>query len=115
MEVLQLGGIIRTNSSSVAGAYAEYMLDRVSCGVLFIGVDGIDLDFGFSISNLTEANINQKMINASQVVVVLADSFKFGKRGIGKICELEDRKRVVKGKSVSVRVDRGGHRINNTK
>ncbi|HWK56569.1 MAG TPA: DeoR/GlpR family DNA-binding transcription regulator [Parapedobacter sp.] len=89
IEVLQLGGIIRTNSSSVAGSYAEYMLDRVSCGVLFIGVDGIDLDFGFSISNLTEANINQKMINASQVVVVLADSSKFGKRGIGKICELE--------------------------
>ena len=89
VEVLQLGGVIRTNSSSVAGSYAEYMLDRVSCGVLFIGVDGIDLEFGFSISNLTEANINQKMINASQVVVVLADSSKFGKRGIGKICELD--------------------------
>ncbi|MEC3878401.1 DeoR/GlpR family DNA-binding transcription regulator [Parapedobacter sp. 10938] len=89
VEVLQLGGIIRTNSSSVAGSYAEYMLDRVSCGVLFIGVDGIDLGFGFSISNLTEANINQRMINASQVVVVLADSSKFGKRGIGKICELD--------------------------
>ncbi len=89
IEVLQLGGIIRTNSSSVAGSYAEYMLDRVSCGVLFIGVDGIDFDFGFSISNLTEANINQKMIHSSQVVVVVADSSKFGKRGIGKICELE--------------------------
>ncbi len=94
-EVLQLGGIIRPNSSSVAGSYAEYMLDRISCGVLFIGVDGIDLDFGFSISNLTEANINQKMINASQIVVVLADSSKFGKRGIGKICDLEQVQYVV--------------------
>ena len=101
MEVLQLGGIIRTNSSSVAGAYAEYMLDRVSCGVLFIGVDGIDLDFGFSISNLTEANINQKMINASQVVVVLADSSKFGKRGIGKICELEQVQYIITDAGVS--------------
>ncbi|MFC3198375.1 DeoR/GlpR family DNA-binding transcription regulator [Parapedobacter deserti] len=89
VEVLQLGGLIRPSSSSVAGSYVEYMLDRVSCGVLFIGVDGVDLDFGFSISNLTEANINQKMINTSQIVVVLADSSKFGKRGIAKICELE--------------------------
>jgi DeoR family transcriptional regulator of aga operon len=95
IEVLQLGGLIRTNSSSVAGAYAEYMLDGLSCGVLFIGVDGIDLDFGFSISNLTEARINQKMIGTAQIVVVLADSSKFGKRGIGKICELEQVQYVV--------------------
>lgn len=101
VEVLQLGGLIRANSSSVAGAYAEYMLDRVSCGVLFIGVDGIDFDFGFSISNLTEANINQKMIDASQVVVVLADSSKFGKRGIGKICELEQVQYIVTDQGVS--------------
>ncbi|MFC7525221.1 DeoR/GlpR family DNA-binding transcription regulator [Parapedobacter sp. GCM10030251] len=101
VEVLQLGGLIRPNSSSVAGAYAEYMLDRVSCGVLFIGVDGIDFDFGFSISNLTEANINQKMINASQIIVVLADSSKFGKRGIGKICELEQVQYVVTDQGVS--------------
>src|SRR5690606_22941104 len=101
VEVLQLGGLIRPNSSSVAGAYAEYMLDRVSCGVLFIGVDGIDFDFGFSISNLTEANINQKTIDASQIIVVLADSSKFGKRGIGKICELEQVQYVVTDQGVS--------------
>ena len=101
VEVLQLGGLIRPNSSSVAGSYAEYMLDRVSCGVLFIGVDGIDLGFGFSISNLTEANINQKMINTAQIIVVLADSSKFGKRGIGKICELEQVQYIVKDGGVS--------------
>lgn len=106
VEVLQLGGLIRPNSSSVAGAYAEYMLDRVSCGVLFIGVDGIDFDFGFSISNLTEANINQKMINASQIVVVLADSSKFGKRGIGKICDLEQVQYIVTDSGIPERVVR---------
>lgn len=59
--------------------------------------------FGFSISNLTEAYINQKMINASQVVVVLADSSKFGRRGIGKIGELEQVQYIV--------TDRGGCRL----
>jgi DeoR family transcriptional regulator of aga operon len=89
VEVLQLGGLIRQNSSSVAGSYAEYILEHISCGVLFIGVDGIDFDFGLSISNLTEAGLNQKMINTAQIVVVLADHTKFGKRGIGKICDLD--------------------------
>lgn len=90
IEVLQLGGLVRPSSSSVAGVHAEYILENISCGVLFLGVDGIDIDFGLSISNLAEAGLNQKMIRAAQQVAVLADSTKFGKRGIGKICELGD-------------------------
>ncbi|GAA4436266.1 transcriptional repressor AgaR [Ravibacter arvi] len=89
VEVLQLGGIIRQNSSSVAGAFAEYMLATVSCGILFLGVDGIDLEFGFTISNLTEAGLNQKMIESAQSVAILADHTKFGKRGIAKICDFD--------------------------
>jgi len=50
VEVLQLGGLVRQNSSSVAGAFAERILDEISCGILFIGVDGIDPDFGLSIT-----------------------------------------------------------------
>lgn len=90
IEVLQLGGIIRQNSSSVAGNFAEYMLNSISCGLIFLGVDGIDLDFGFTISNLTEAGLNQKMIKSAQSVVILADHTKFRKRGIAKICNIED-------------------------
>lgn len=89
VEVLQLGGIVRQNSSSVAGSYAERQLDDISCGILFLGVDGIDLDFGFSITNLAEASLNQKMIESAQVVAVLADSTKFGRRGLGKVCNFD--------------------------
>jgi DeoR family transcriptional regulator of aga operon len=64
------------------------MLEDISSGILFIGVDGIDLDFGFSITNLAEASLNKQMINSAQVVAVLADSSKFGKRGLGKICDI---------------------------
>lgn len=90
IEVLQLGGLIRPSSSSVAGQYAMRILDDVSCGILFLGVDGIDLEFGITISNITEATLNQKMLQTSQKVVVLADSTKFGRRGLGKVCNLED-------------------------
>lgn len=89
VEVFQLGGLIRSNSSSVAGSHAERVLEEISCGVLFLGVDGIDLDFGFSITNLAEATLNQKMIDTAQTVVIMADSTKFDKRGLGKICGFE--------------------------
>lgn len=101
VEVLQLGGLIRPNSSSVAGATAEQTLEEISCGVLFLGVDGIDLDFGLSITNLTEASLNKKMIEAAQVVAVLTDSTKFGKRGLGKVCDFDQVHYVVTDEGVS--------------
>lgn len=101
IEVLQLGGLIRPNSSSVAGQYAMRILEEVSCGILFLGVDGIDLDFGITISNITEATLNQKMLSTSQKVVILADSTKFGRRGLGKICNLEDVDYIITDKNTS--------------
>ncbi len=90
LTVFQLGGLIRPNSSSVAGENAERTLSDISCGILFLGVDGIDLQFGFSITNLQEATLDKKMIECAQKVVVLADSTKIGRRGLGKVCNLEE-------------------------
>jgi DeoR family transcriptional regulator of aga operon len=101
VEVLQLGGLIRPNSSSVMGDYAMSMLNDISCGVFFLGVDGIDLDFGISISNLTEAALNQKMIETAQTVVVLADSTKFDRRGLGRICSLDQVHYIITDRNVS--------------
>lgn len=101
IDVLQLGGLIRPNSSSVAGALAERILNDISCGVLFLGVDGIDLDFGFSITNIAEATLNQKMIETAQKVVVLADSSKFDKRGLGKVCNFDQVQYIVTDSGVS--------------
>ena len=101
VEVLQLGGLIRPNSSSVAGAYALRVLEDISCSMLFLGVDGIDIDFGISISNLSEATLNQKMIETAQTIVVLADSTKFDKRGLGRICSLEQVQYIVTDNKVS--------------
>lgn len=89
MDVLLLGGMIRKNSSSVAGSHALRVLEDISCGILFIGVDGIDIDFGVSISNLSEASVNQKMIESAQTVVILTDSSKFDRRGLGRICSID--------------------------
>ncbi len=101
MEVLQLGGLIRQNSSSVAGSYAERILQELSCGVVFLGVDGIDFDFGFSITNIAEATLNQRMIETAQTVVILADSSKFDRRGLGKICGFDQVQYIITDDKVS--------------
>lgn len=90
VEVLQLGGLVHQSAASTAGSFAEKILDDLSCGVLFLGVDGIDLEHGLTITNILEASLNQKMIKLAQTVVVLADSSKFDRRGLGKICNLDE-------------------------
>lgn len=89
IEVVQLGGLLRPLSAATYGHAAEAMLAEASCGMLFLGVDGIDLEKGLTITNLPEAKLNQRMMESAEMTVVLADSSKFGKRGLSKICAVE--------------------------
>ncbi len=90
MEIVQLGGVVRKSSSSVVGHYAEEMMANFACSKLFLSADGISLDYGLTTSHMMEAHLNAKMIKSVQKTIVLADSSKFGKKGFGKICNLED-------------------------
>ncbi|WP_223266416.1 DeoR/GlpR family DNA-binding transcription regulator [Gelidibacter gilvus] len=89
IEILQLGGYVRHSSGSVIGSYAEYILGNISCSKLFIGVDGIHLDYGLSTTNLEEAQLNRKMLASAQKIIVLADSSKIGKKSFAKICDFD--------------------------
>lgn len=101
VDVIQLGGLMRKTSSSVTGVYAERILEDFSCSKLFLGVDGVDLEFGITTSNMMEAQLNKKMMQAAQKTIVLADSSKFGKRGFGKICGIEDIDQIITDKNIS--------------
>ena len=90
IDIIQLGGILRHSSLSVVGKYAEAALSDFSCSKLFIGVDGIDLDFGITTTDMMEASLNRVMMQTTQKVIVLADSSKFGRRGFSKISDMED-------------------------
>jgi DeoR family transcriptional regulator, aga operon transcriptional repressor len=90
IELVQLGGVVRKSSSSVVGHFAEEMLKNFACSKLFLSVDGISLDHGLTTSNMMEAHLNSLMIRSVQKTIVLVDSRKFGKKGFGKIGELED-------------------------
>ena len=90
VDIIELGGILRHSSLSVVGKYAESALSDFSCSKLFIGVDGIDLDFGITTTDIREAELNQAMMRCAQKTIVLADSSKFRRRGFSKIANLTD-------------------------
>ena len=101
IDILQLGGMVRKSSSSVVGSYAETILKDFYCTKLFLGVDGIDFDFGVTTSNSMEAQLNRCMISMVQKVIVLADYTKFGKRGFSKICSLDEIDEIITDKKIA--------------
>ena len=72
------------------GKYAESPLSEFSCSKLFLGVDGIDLDFGITTTDIREADLNKVMMHTAQKTIVLADSTKFRRRGFSKIANMEE-------------------------
>ena len=100
VDVLQLGGLIRKRSSSVVGSYAEDILKDFYCTKLYLGVDGIDFEFGITTSNSMEAQLNRRMMSVAQKVIVLSDHTKFGKRGFSKICSLDEIDEIITDKGI---------------
>ena len=90
VNVVQLGGCVHKKSLSAIGGYAEAALSDFSCSKLFFGVDGIDLEHGITTSTIEEAKLTQVMMRSASKIIILADSSKFGQRGFGRICSLEE-------------------------
>ena len=101
INIIQLGGFLRHSSLSVVGNNAEEFLTNFACSKLFIGVDGIDLDFGITTTDMQEASLNRAMMKAAQKTIVLADSSKFGRRGFSKIANMEDVDHIITDSKVS--------------
>lgn len=86
-EVLLTGGSLRKNSFSLVGPLAEDMLHEMHADILFLGVDGFDLEVGLTTPNVMESRVNRAMVKASSLVVAVCDSTKFNRRSLSKIVD----------------------------
>jgi DeoR family transcriptional regulator of aga operon len=86
-EVLLTGGSLRKNSFSLVGPLAEDMLRDMHADVLFLGVDGFDLEVGLTTPNVMESRVNRAMVKAASMVVAVCDSTKFNRRSLSKIVD----------------------------
>lgn len=109
IDIIQLGGQLRHSSLSVVGKYSGMILRDCSFSKFFIGVDGIDFDFGFSTTDLREAELNRLMMKAAQKTIVLADSSKFGRRGFAKIGDLEEIDLIITDSDISPKNEKRIH------
>ena len=88
INVIVPGGFLRKQSLSLIGTPAEKGFRGYYCDKLFLGVDGLDIDYGLSTPNVEEAHLNQVMIEYSEQVILLSDSSKFLRKSLAFICSL---------------------------
>jgi DeoR family transcriptional regulator of aga operon len=84
-EVILIGGTLRKNSFSLVGPLAEDVLNEMHADILFLGVDGFDVEAGITTPNFLESRVNRAMVKASRRVVVVCDSTKFNRRSLSRI------------------------------
>lgn len=90
IEVIVLGGTLRTDTISLVGPVTNQSLKMVKADKAFIGTNGIDLKEGITTPNLIEAETKKNMIKAAKQVIILADHSKVGKVTFAKVANLEN-------------------------
>ena len=85
VEVILTGGSLRKNSFSLVGPMAEDTLRHLNADLLFLAVDGFDVQYGLTTPNLLEAKVNRVMMEVAQRTIVVCDSSKFGRRSLSLI------------------------------
>jgi len=77
IDTIMLGGKVHATSHSLVGHLAEEAVQQFRFTKAFLGTVGINLQEGFTQSNVDEVPVKKKVASNSREVIVLADSSKF--------------------------------------
>lgn len=90
ISVMQVGGMLYSNTLSVYGSDAIQSVKNIFCSKLFFGIDGMSLEHGITCATREEAELTQEMMRSAEKRIVLCDSGKLGKRGFARISDISD-------------------------
>ncbi len=76
-EVWLTGGRYRADAELTVGDWTQLNLDRLFADVSFVGVSGVDIDTGYTVTEEDEALALRHAIRVAKKAVVVVDSTKF--------------------------------------
>ncbi len=86
--VILLGGVMRSDGTSVTGPMSEQMLSTLHIKRAILSATGISLEAGLYEVDLDEAELKRKVIASADSVIALIDSSKFGKIDLTPFAQL---------------------------
>ena len=85
-----IGGRIKANTKAIVGSVAQENLKQFRFDKCFLGMNGIDIKFGYTTPDPEEAALKKIAINLSEESFVLADQSKFTETFFAKVAEIEE-------------------------
>lgn len=80
-----VGGEVNFRYQSTEGSAACQILEDIRVDKCFIGINGVDEEFGFSTPRYADADIKRSMFRSAHCTIVLADHTKLGKTYLARI------------------------------
>lgn len=88
--LVMIGGIVRKGSYASVGHIADEALSSMYTDWAFIGVDGVDLQGGFTTPNLLEGRTDSIMLRTATKGVIVADHSKFEKIAFSPVARVNE-------------------------
>ena len=89
IDLVMIGGCVRGRTSVTIGPMADAMLRSINVGKAFLSVAGVT-ERGYFNSNMMLVESEKAMLAAADQAIVVADSSKFGKVSLSRLCGLQD-------------------------
>lgn len=87
-DVTLLGGEYQKESQVNIGPLTTLCAAQYKADKIFIGTDGLDLETGFTGTNILRVDTVQNMARSANKIIVLCDSEKFNERGLVKLFDI---------------------------
>jgi DeoR/GlpR family transcriptional regulator of sugar metabolism len=82
VKVILIGGEYQKESQVNVGPLVKQVISEFFVDKLFVGIDGLDPNRGFTGSNLTRCDTTRTLATAANQTIVLTDSSKFTQKGV---------------------------------
>jgi DeoR/GlpR family transcriptional regulator of sugar metabolism len=89
IDLVMIGGCVRGRTAVAIGPMADAMLASINVGKAFLSVAGVT-ERGYFNSNMMLVESEKAMLASADQAIVVADSSKFGKVSLSRLCGLQE-------------------------
>lgn len=101
-DLIMLGGYVHGRTGVALGSFAAQMLSQIHVPLAVLSIAGADEE-GYYNSNLLLVETEQAMIRAADETMIVADSSKFGRASLSRLCALGEVQTVVTDSGIDER------------
>ena len=89
VDLVLLGGALHHRTGVTLGSFANQMLQSINVQKAFLSVAGVNVR-GFYNSNMLLVETERAMMQCADRTIIVADSSKFGRSSLARLCEWSD-------------------------